>query len=82
MVCNIMKTYKISPNHLRFCLDISTIYEAYGYEGCDCEYTEVCSLNFANRNSVRRRVNEYLRPCFKNTSTPTNSVSKKASVTA
>ena len=82
MVCNSMKTYKISPNYLRFFLDISTIYEAYGYEGCDCEYTEVCSLNFANRNSVRRRVNEYLRPCFKNTSTPTNSVSKKASVTA
>ena len=82
MVCNIMKTYKISPNYLRFFLDISTIYQAYGYEGCDSEYTEVCSLNFANRNSVRRRVNEYLRPCFKNTSTPTNSASKKASVTA
>lgn len=64
MVCNIMKTYKISPNHLRFFLDISTIYEAYGYEGCDSEYTELCSLNFANRNSVRRRVNEYLRPLF------------------
>ena len=82
MVYNIMKTYKISPNHLRFFLDISTIYQAYGYEGCDCEYTEVCSLNFANRNSVRRRVNEYLRPCFKNTPPPANSVSKKASVTA
>ena len=27
MVCNIMKTYKISPNYLRFFLDISTIYE-------------------------------------------------------
>lgn len=64
MVCNIMKTYKISPNHLRFFLDISTIYEAYGYEGCDSEYTELCSLNFANRNSVRRWVNEYLRPLF------------------
>ena len=24
----------------------------------------MCSLNFANRNSVRRRVNEYLRPLF------------------
>ena len=53
MVCNIMKTYKISPNYLRFFLDISTIYEAYGYEGCDSKYTELCSLNFANRNSVR-----------------------------
>lgn len=64
MVCNIIKTYKISPNYLRFFLDISTIYEAYGYEGCDSKYTELCSLNFANRNSVRRRVNEYLRPLF------------------
>ena len=64
MVCNIMKTYKISPNYLRFFLDISTIYEAYGYEGCDSEYTELCSLNFANRNSVRRWVNGYLRPLF------------------
>ena len=49
MVCNIMKTYKISPNYLRFFLDISTIYEAYGYEGCDSEYTELCSLNFATQ---------------------------------
>lgn len=62
--CNIMKTYKISPNYLRFFFDISTIYEAYGYEGCDSEYTKLCSLNFANRNSVRRWVNEYLRPLF------------------
>ena len=64
MVCNIMNTYKISPNYLRFFFDISTIYEAYGYEDCDSEYTELCSLNFANRNSVRRWVNEYLRPLF------------------
>ena len=78
-----MKTYKISPNYLRFFLDISVIYEAYGYEGCDSEYTELCSLNFANRNSVRRWVNEYLRPLFQEyPPPPANSASKKASVTA
>ena len=77
MVCNTMKTYKISPNYLRFFLDISTIYEVYGYEGCDSEYTELCGLNFANRNSVRRWVNEYFRPLFQEYSRPPTPYQRK-----